>query len=188
MLLQAEMDRRLGCDDRAVLEIGEVDFRTGSRRRRAADRGGSRSSRDVHLDALRHHGWRVGNVILVAHQKLQRMVAGLERDFRFGLSGAEVQMVEVARDRLIERRQIGVDQQMVMAGVLAIRSRGRDPHVPQPEIERHFFRNRRAVLEVHEIDLGAGRRRGRAACLLTVGEHNRARECGGRKQDRKPPD
>ena len=49
-------------------------------------------------------------MVLVAHQQLQRMVAGLERDIRLGLAGAEVQMVEVGGNRLIERRQLGIDQ------------------------------------------------------------------------------
>jgi|ERR1700757_5209404 hypothetical protein len=63
-------------------------------------------------------------VILVAEQELEGVLAvGL------GLHGAEVQMIEVVRNRLAERRQFGVDQQMVMARVLAVRPSGRNAHV-----------------------------------------------------------
>ena len=42
------------------------------------------------------------------------MLARLERNLRLGLAGAEVQVIEVVRNRLVERRQFGIDQQMVM--------------------------------------------------------------------------
>ena len=46
----------------------------------------------------------------------------------FGLHGAEMQMIEDVRNRLAERRQFGVDQQMLMARVLAVRPSGRNAH------------------------------------------------------------
>ena len=55
-------------------------------------------------------GRRVRNVVLVAHDQLQRVLARLERNLRFGLAGAEMQMIEVVGNRLVERRQLGVDQ------------------------------------------------------------------------------
>ena len=72
--------------------------------------------------------------------ELQRVLAVLERDLGLGLAGAEMQVVEVARDRLVERRQVGVDQQVMMAGVLAVRAGGRDAHVAQAEIDRGLGR------------------------------------------------
>jgi hypothetical protein len=45
-----------------------------------------------------------------------------------GLHGAEMQMIEDFRNRLAERRQFGVDQQMLMALVLAVRPSGRNAH------------------------------------------------------------
>ena len=65
-------------------------------------------------------------------------VAGLERDGCFGLSGAEMKMIEVVRDRLIERRQVGVDQHMMVPGIRAIRSGRRDAHVLQAEMMVNF--------------------------------------------------
>jgi hypothetical protein len=44
------------------------------------------------------------HVALVAEQQLNRVDPEREVDLRLGLSGAEVQVVEVARDRLVERR------------------------------------------------------------------------------------
>ena len=112
------------------------------------------------------------------------MLARLERDLGLGLAGAEMQMVKVARDRLVERRQVGVDQQVVMAGVFAVGTGGRYAHVAQAEIERGLGRDGGAVLEIDEIDFGARPRRRRAAGLLTVGQHDAARHCGDRQQKR----
>src|SRR5579862_3756936 len=60
--------------------------------------------RDV--DLLRIDRRIVRHVIGVAEQQTQPVPAGRQRDLRLGLSGAEVQMVEVVRNRLVERRQI----------------------------------------------------------------------------------
>ena len=55
------------------------------------------------------------NMILVSHEQLKRVLAVLERNLGLGLAAAEVKVIEVIRDRLIERRQLGVDQQVMMA-------------------------------------------------------------------------
>src|SRR5262245_21864 len=52
-----------------------------------------------HLDGLGHDGRVVRDVVLVGEQELQRVPARRQRDPRFGLTGAEMQMVEVVRDR-----------------------------------------------------------------------------------------
>ena len=100
------------------------------------------------------------DVILVSQQQLQRVLAGRERDLRLGLAGAVMQMIEVVRNRLVERRQVGVDQQMVVTGMLAIQAGGPDPHVPQAEMDRQLGRNGGTVLEIDEVHLGSGRRSG----------------------------
>src|SRR5262249_13646795 len=96
------------------------------------------------------------------------------RYLRFGLAGAEVQMVEIVRDGLVKRRQLGVDQQVVMAGVLAERAGRRDAHVAQAEIDLQLRRNGGSVLEIDEVDLCARRRRGGASASLTFSEGNAA--------------
>ena len=109
MLGEPEADRRLLRKHRPVLDPDEIDPRVG--RRRLAHR----RIDHPHLDLGRHDRRRVRNVILVAEQQLERVLAVLEGDLGLGLAAAEVEMVEVVGDRLIERRQIGIDQQMVMA-------------------------------------------------------------------------
>ena len=57
----------------------------------------------------------MGDMVLVPQQQLQFMRTGRQRDLGLGLTGAEMQMIEVVRDRLVEGRQIAVDQEMVVA-------------------------------------------------------------------------
>jgi hypothetical protein len=56
----------------------------------------------------------VRNVILIPKQQLKRMRTGLQCHLCFGLPGAEVQMIEVIGNGLIERGQFSVYQQVVM--------------------------------------------------------------------------
>ena len=54
------------------------------------------------------------NVILVAHEELQRVLASFERQLCLGLAGTEMQMVEIVGYGLIEGGQLGVDQEVVV--------------------------------------------------------------------------
>ena len=58
------------------------------------------------------------NVILVSQQQLEGVLPVLERDLCLALPAAEMKMIEVVGNRLIERRQLGVNQEMMMAGIL----------------------------------------------------------------------
>ena len=49
-------------------------------------------------------------MIFVSHQQLERVLAMLERNLVLGLAAAEVKVIEVIGDRLVERGQLGVDQ------------------------------------------------------------------------------
>ena len=44
----------------------------------------------------------------VGEQQAQRVLAERQRDLRFGLAGAEMQVAEVVGDRLVHRRQLRV--------------------------------------------------------------------------------
>src|ERR1700730_6892727 len=79
-----------------------------------------------------------------------------------------MQMVEVVRDGFIERRELGVDQQVMMTRVLAIRTRRCNAHVAQPEIELQLCRNGRSILEIDKVDLGSRAGRSRTAGALRV--------------------
>jgi hypothetical protein len=67
----------------------------------------------------------VRDVVLVTHEQLQGVRARLERNLGLALPGAEVKVVEVVGNRLVERRQLRVDEQMVMTRVLAVRGKAR---------------------------------------------------------------
>src|SRR5262249_28340125 len=104
-ILQAEMNRDRGRDHRPVLYIVEVYFGSRGRGRRAAGQWNS----DV--DARRHDGRIVRNVILVAHEQLQRMLARLQSNLRLGLACSEMQMIEVVGNGLVKGGQQSIDQE-----------------------------------------------------------------------------
>ena len=48
---------------------------------------------------------------LVGKQEAQLVRAERQRNLRLGLPGAEMQVIEIVRDRLVERRQLEIDQE-----------------------------------------------------------------------------
>jgi hypothetical protein len=66
-----------------------------------------------------------------------------------------MQMVEVVRYRLVERRRFSINNDVKMSRILAIRSRRRDSHIAQPEIDLQFGRDLGPILKIDEIDLRA---------------------------------
>ena len=94
---------------------------------------------------------------MIPQQELQRMLARRQADFGLCLTVPEMQVAEVAWDGLTGRRQIGIDQQMVMTGVLLEDAGGRHAHPAQPEINGRGRAQCRTILQLDEIDAGAGR-------------------------------
>src|SRR6188474_464455 len=94
------------------------------------------------------------NVRRITEDQLQLVTADRQRHLGFGLSRAEVKMFEVVRDRLVEAGHLGVDNQMVMPGVGPRKAGWRNTHVLQTEIDGDLLRDRVAVLQADEIDLG----------------------------------
>jgi hypothetical protein len=80
----------------------------------------------------------VWNVILVPQEQLQCVRSWFQGDLRLGLAGSKVQMIEVVRNGLIERWQLGVDQQVVMTGIRAIGAGRCDPHLAQAKADSHL--------------------------------------------------
>jgi hypothetical protein len=72
-------------------------------------------------------------VVLVAKQQLQSVRAERQLHFCFRLSEAEMQMVEVVRDRLVGLRQRCVDQQVMMASVGLLHTAGATPMPTNPK-------------------------------------------------------
>src|SRR5580693_9394892 len=95
------------------------------------------------------------------------MRSGRQREFSLRLAPAEVEMVLVVGDRLVERRQVRIDQEMMMTRIGPLRARRRDAHAMQAEMDRGFWPDDGAVLDVDEFNLGA--RRGWRGSALSGG-------------------
>ncbi len=107
------------------------------------------------------------NVPLISQYQLKGMLPGGQAHVSLSLAGAKMQVREVAWNRLIQRRQLGIDQQMVMSGILSIGARGCYSHTAKPKMNDRLGRQRVAVLDVNEIN--GGPRRGRCGPTASGG-------------------
>src|SRR5262245_50402029 len=97
-------------------------------------------------------------MVVVAEEELQRMLSWRQRNFRLGLSAAEVEMIQIARDLAIERWERCIDQQVMMAGVGSGRARRDQFHSGNAESYDRFCADRRAVGRFRNENAGAGTR------------------------------
>jgi hypothetical protein len=104
------------------------------------------------------------------------MRSWFEGNLRLRLAGAEVQVIEVVGDGLVERWQLGVDQQVMMTRIGALQAGRRDPHLVQAESDGDFCRNSGAILETNEINRSSFRRGRRTASSPLLGRSHTA--CG----------
>src|ERR1700722_19405395 len=146
-------------------------WRWGLRRRG----GRRRRFRDGHVNLVGIDRRRVGDMVGVAQQQLQRVRSGGEREFSFRLAAAEMEMVLVVGNRLVEGRQIRVDEEVMVPRVGPLRSRRRNAHPMQAEMDCRFWSDDGAVLDVDEFNLGAGG----GGCWSSL--RGGLREGGGRK-------
>src|SRR3954447_10762334 len=103
------------------------------------------------------------NVIFVPEQQLKRVRSGRQVEFDLGLSGAEMQMIEIGGDGFVEPRKLGVDQEVMVPRTFTVGAGRSNSHSAQSKVNHGLRRNRGAVLEVDEVDRGAGWRRDRTA-------------------------
>jgi hypothetical protein len=61
-------------------------------------------------------------------------------------------MVDIAWDGLIQGRQIGIDQKVVVPGVSFVGTRRRYTHAMETEMNGGLFANRRAIRNVDKVD------------------------------------
>jgi hypothetical protein len=54
------------------------------------------------------------------------VLAQRQRDFRLGLAGAEMQVIEIIGDRLVEWRQFRVDEKVMVSGIVQVFGRRSD--------------------------------------------------------------
>ena len=97
-------------------------------------------------------------MVLIRKYELQRMSAKRERNFSFSLTGAKVQMIEIIWYRFIERREIGIDQQVMMSGVEFFKARGRDAHSNQSKTDDWCGNDIRVLRGINEVHFRSRRR------------------------------
>src|ERR1043165_3825531 len=110
------------------------------------------------------------NVILVAEKQLESVLPGGELDLCLGLPGAEMKVVEVIGDGLIQWRKRHINENMMMAGVFLVGACRRYAHPAQSEMDGRPRADRRAVFQVHEVNRGTRRRWRRTAALCESGD------------------
>jgi hypothetical protein len=98
------------------------------------------------------------NVILVGEKKLERVPAWRQRHLGLRLSAAEMEMLRIVGDWLVERRQVRIDKKMVVPRVELHDSGGRDAHALQAEVQDRRCLKGVAVFDIHKIN-GRVRRR-----------------------------
>ena len=98
-------------------------------------------------------------MVCIAEQELKRVSPHGQRDRCFGLSRSEVQMIEVIWYGQVQRRQLGVDQEMVVAGIRLVDARRRHAHIDETEANGRILRKHRPILQTDEVDPGVSRRR-----------------------------
>lgn len=99
------------------------------------------------------------DMVFVAEQELKCVYPQWQVHGCFRLPRPEVQMVEVIRDGLVERRQLGIDQEVMMAGIGLLNARRRHAHVDQTKAQGRLLRHHRPVLQADEIHARVGRSR-----------------------------
>ena len=137
---------------------------------------------DDDSNARRHERWIVRNVVLVAEQELQGVRSRLKRNLRLGLAGAEVEVIEIVGNGLIERRQLRVDEQVVMTRIVMLQAGGRNSHAAQAEADGHLGRQLRAVREPDEMHPSSFWRGCRTAGSGLLRPAYAARDEGGKGQ------
>lgn len=86
--------------------------------------------------------WRVG---VIAKQELKRVLTYRKIEGGFGLAAAEVAMVVIDRNRQIEGRQLGIDENMMMSGFLLLQRRWRNAHSIETEQDPYGIGHDRAI-------------------------------------------
>ena len=110
-----------------------------------------RGHADVNDDWIRIDRRLVRDVVGVPQKDLQGVTPFRQGDGRLCLTAAEMQVVLVVRDRLIQWRERRVDQEVVMAGVRLIDASWGDAHFLESEPDRESGRHISAVLRRNNI-------------------------------------
>ena len=89
-------------------------------------------------------------MVLIAKQQLDRVRTQRQIDRRFCLSGTEVQMIEVIRDGFVQWRQLGINQEMMVAGIGLFDACRRNAHIDQTEANGRLLRQKQIILHLQK--------------------------------------
>jgi hypothetical protein len=98
----------------------------------------------------------VGDVIFVAEEKSERMLSEWKRDLRLSLPRAKMQVIEIVGNRLTQRWEWGVHNEVMVACIGFFDASRRHPHVDEAKAYGQLMRDVGSVGRVDEIDLGIG--------------------------------
>ena len=99
------------------------------------------------------------DVVGVPQEELQSVTSRRQGDVRLRLAASEMQVVLVVRDRLVQRGERRVNQQVVVAGVRLVDTGWSHPHFLESEPNRERGWHISAVLRRNNIFAGSRRRR-----------------------------
>ena len=108
----------------------------------------------------RRHDRRIkGNMRPMAEHELQRVLTRRQRHNGFGLPAAEMDVLGVGGDRLLQflGRERRVDDEMVMAGLGLLDASRRYPHAGQAKLDLEGAGDGVAILRTDDVDGSAGR-------------------------------
>ena len=84
---------------------------------------------------LRKDRWIVGNMLIIAQQQLKRVVSDWKGNLGLRLSRPEMQVIEIVGYPLVQRRQRGVNQKVMVTRIGLFHTRWRDAHVTQAKAD-----------------------------------------------------
>ena len=96
-------------------------------------------------------------MVVVAQKELERVFAYGQGHGRFRLPCAEMKMIEIARYRIVQRRQLGIDQEVMVTRVGPVDSRRGNSHVSEPKVKGWAGRQNGTILYTDEENLRTGR-------------------------------
>jgi hypothetical protein len=112
---------------------------------------------DPNPDTLGHYRRRMLDMPAISQYKLKGMLPRAQVHFSLSLAHAKMQVIEVAWNRLIKRRQLGINYQMVVTSIRSLDSRWCYPHTAKSKMNSRLGRQRVAILKVDEINRGPRR-------------------------------
>ena len=123
---------------------------------------------DRDRDPIRRHGWNMRHVPCIAQHQLQSMRTGCQLDRHLCLSAPEMAMIfvigngqfELFRAELAFTKWGAIDQKVMIACVLLLRTCGRYTHAGKAKSHSKWRRYRRPIVKTDEVErgpLGRGR-------------------------------